>query len=126
MVNQVFFSEDEGKFLEKLKSELKGYFSGSVAVKLHMGELGNKYFLKPVFVKKVVEILKEHGTKPFLFDSPVVYKSPRHFPKGYLLVARKHGFTEKKIGCPVIVSDAFIGQEMVVDGKKLAFKCVRI
>jgi len=121
MVNKVFFSEHEEDFLERLKSELEGYFSGRVAIKLHMGELGNKYFLKPEFVKKVVEMLKEYDTKPFLFDSPVVYKSPRRFPKGYLLVARKHGFTEKKIGCPVLVSDEFIEQEMVVNGKSVSF-----
>lgn len=122
MVNKVFFSEDENVFLENLKSELKGYFSGKVAVKLHMGEVGNKYFLKPEFVKKIVDVLKDTGAEPFLFDSPVVYKSPRCFAKGYILVARKHGFTEKNIGCPVIISDEFIEQELIVDGKKVGFQ----
>lgn len=122
MVNKVFFSEDENVFLEKLKSELKGYFSGRIAVKLHMGEVGNKYFLKPEFVKKIVKILKDAGTEPFLFDSPVVYKSPRCFAKGYLLVARKHGFTEKKVGCPVMVSDDSVEEEIVIKGKKVVFQ----
>lgn len=125
MVAKVFFSEDESRFLEKLRAELKGYFSGRVAVKLHMGELGNKYFLKPVFVKKIVSILKESGAEPFLFDSPVVYKSPRHFARGYLLVAKKHGFTEKNVGCPVIVSDDSVKQEMIVDESKVNFEVCR-
>lgn len=122
MVNKVFFSEKEDNFLKKLKLELKDYFTGSVAVKLHMGEVGNKYFLKPEFVKKIVEILKGRNLKPFLFDSPVVYNSPRRFAKGYLLVARKHGFTEKKVGCPIVISNDFIEQKIVIDGKDIVFQ----
>ncbi len=120
MVNKVFFSEDEKVFLEKLKSELKDYFSGKVAIKLHMGELGNKYFLKPEFVKKIVAILKDVGAEPFLFDSLVVYDSPRNSVKGYLEVVKKHGFDN--LGCPVLISDDFIEQEIVVDGKKIVFQ----
>lgn len=122
MVAKVFFSEDEDRFLEKLKFELKGYFNGSVAIKLHMGEVGNKYFLKSDFVKRIVGILKGHGLNPFLFDSPVVYKSLRRFVKGSLLIARKHGFTEKKIGCPVVISDDSVKREMIVNNKKIVFE----
>lgn len=124
MVNKVFFSEDENVFLEKLKSELKGYFSGKVAVKLHMGEPGNKYFLKPEFVKKIVKMLKDGGAEPFLFDSPVVYNSPRNSVKGYLEVVKEHGFDS--LGCPVSISDDFIEQELVVDGKKIVFQVCKI
>jgi hypothetical protein len=120
MVNKVFFSEDENIFLENLKSELKGYFSGKVAIKLHMGEAGNKYFLKPNFVKKVVEVLKKNGVEPFLFDSLVVYNSPRGSVKGYLGIVKEHGFD--KVGCPVVISDDFIEQEIVIDGKKVVFQ----
>ncbi len=124
MVNKVFFSEDENNFLKKLKSELKGYFSGKVAVKLHMGEPGNKYFLKPTFVEKIVKVLKEAGVEPFLFDSPVVYNSTRNSVKGYLEVVKDHGFD--KLGCPVIISDDSVKEEIVVDGKKIVFQVCKI
>lgn len=120
MVSKVFFSEREDKFLINLKSELENYFKGSVAVKLHMGEPGNKYFLKHGFVKKVVKILEENGASPFLFDSPVVYNSPRDSVQGYLEVVEKHGFTS--LGCPVIISDDSVEEEIVVDGKKVVFQ----
>ncbi|MBL7100490.1 MAG: DUF362 domain-containing protein [Nanoarchaeota archaeon] len=122
MVADVFFSEDENKFLKELNLKLKNYFNGSIAIKLHMGEEGNKYFLKPDFVIKIIEILKENNLKPFLFDSPVVYPSPRVSAKGYLEVCKKHGFSEDKIGCPVIISDDFIEQEIDVNGKLIKFQ----
>ena len=124
MVSKVFFSEskDENKFLKNLKSKLRNYFTGNVAIKLHMGEEGNKYFLKPDIVKKIVKILKDYNLKPFLFDSPVVYNSPRNSVEGYLKVSKKNGFTEDSIGCPIIISNDFIKQEIIVNEKKIIFQ----
>src|SRR3989338_6573311 len=81
-------------FKEQLKQQLTNYFPerSRIAIKLHMGEQGNKHFLNPDYAKAVVDVCKELKLKPFLFDSPVDYNSPRHFSKGYQLVAKKHGF----------------------------------
>jgi len=81
-------------FKEQLKKSLQGYFpeNSTIAIKLHMGELGNKHYLKPEYAKVVVDVCKELKLKPFLFDSPVVYNSPRKLAAGYKLVAKKHGF----------------------------------
>ncbi|GAF77475.1 unnamed protein product, partial [marine sediment metagenome] len=86
-------------FKEKLKKQLKDYFpeNSKIAIKLHMGELGNKHFLNPKYAKSVYEVCKELGYDAFLFDSPVAYTSPRHFSKGYYLVAKKHGFNFCKV-----------------------------
>ncbi|MEM3041912.1 MAG: DUF362 domain-containing protein, partial [Nitrososphaerota archaeon] len=40
-----------------------------VAVKLHVGELGNPYYVQPFFVHDIVRRIKEAGGKPFLTDS---------------------------------------------------------
>ncbi len=76
-----------------------------VAIKMHMGEPGNTYHLSAPFVKLVVRALAGAGARPFVFDSPVVYRSARNNPKGYLAAAATHGFTEEVLGCPVVVSD---------------------
>ncbi|HTX43485.1 MAG TPA: DUF362 domain-containing protein, partial [Methanocella sp.] len=44
-----------------------------VAVKLHVGELGNPYYVQPFFVHQIVEKIKEAGGKPFLTDSNTYY-----------------------------------------------------
>ena len=76
-----------------------------VAIKMHMGELGNLYYVRPPIVGKVVEVLKQSGLDPFVFDTPTFYRGARHTPAEYLETARKNGFTEETIGCPIVISD---------------------
>ena len=40
--------------------------NGSVAIKLHMGELGNTTYIRPVFVRRAVDLVKQKGGKPFV------------------------------------------------------------
>tara|TARA_Y100000310_G_C20670447_1_gene809980 strand:+ start:606 stop:1577 length:972 start_codon:yes stop_codon:yes gene_type:complete len=108
MENTIFIKEEELQKLEEaLSSELgKVFASGDkIAVKLHMGEKGNKYYLKPELVKRVISVMKKLGLKPFLFDSPVKYNSMRHTVEGYEQCAKEHGFTEKNVDCDVIISN---------------------
>ena len=102
-------SKDMLSRLKGIKEELiKKGFGGKVAVKLHMGEKGNKTHLNPELVKAAVDILKELKCKPFLFDSTSLYKGARHTAEDYLKTARENGFSEETMGCPVIVSDDFV------------------
>jgi len=114
-MNKVYFSKDLNR--EKLKQELTLIFKPEekIAVKLHMGEPGNKYYLRPAVVKVYVDILKEIGCKPFLFDSPVVYAGPRNKSADYLKAAAEHGFSESTMGCPVVVSN----ESITVKGKDM-------
>lgn len=116
-MSQVIFTEDEEKFKQQLKEQIKDLFlpDEKIAIKLHMGEPGNKFHLKPEFVKIIVDVLKELGCKPFLFDSPVVYNSPRNTEEGYYKVAEQHGFTDI---CPVIISD----EHITIKGKKMNYQ----
>ncbi len=111
MENIIFISNNKikEKFNETIKKELKNIFKEDekIAIKLHMGEEGNKYYLKPGFVRIVVDILKELNCNPFLFDSPVIYPGGRDTVKKYYKTAEDHGFTEQNIGCPIIISDKF-------------------
>jgi len=74
-----------------------------VLVKLHMGEAGNLHYLRPREVKPVVDLLKDVGAEPFLFDTVTLYPGPRATKLGYRLVARRHGFY--KLGVPVVIGD---------------------
>lgn len=100
--------KDIGMLESTLKSELNGFFPNGqrIALKLHMGEKGNPYFLKPEIIKGIVRVMKEIGVKPFLFDSVVLYKGERDTVEKYYRTAKEHGFTEELIGCPVVISDS--------------------
>ena len=84
-MTNVYHSNDEIKFLLKLKQELGEKFKGcnKIAVKIHFGEPGNKTTFVPSDIKPITNLLKEIGLEYFLFDSPVKYNSPRNTVEGY-------------------------------------------
>ncbi len=79
---------------------------GSVAVKLHMGELGNITYLRPIFVRRVVDLINRAGGKPFVTDATTLYAGGRNTPERYLATAASNGFVEATIGAPVVIADA--------------------
>ena len=56
MVSKVYFSKEiTSENLLKMYDALNVELPGKVAVKLHSGEKGNQNFIKPEFVKAIVE-----------------------------------------------------------------------
>jgi uncharacterized protein len=96
------------KFEETLEKELAPKFRKGmkVAVKLHMGEM--KGMFSPDIAKRSIAVLKKLGCEPFLFDTVVLYPGPRHFRASYKILAAAHGFSEAKMGCPVVISDDYV------------------
>ncbi len=76
-----------------------------VAIKLHMGERGNVRYIRPYYIRRVVEAVLEIGGKPFLYDTTVIYKGGRESKKDYEKTAKENGFTEETMGCPIIIDD---------------------
>jgi len=100
----------EKAILEGLRKEVRGFANGlkkgsSVAIKMHMGERGSLFYLRPIYPRLVADELKKTGAKPFIFDSPTMYEGNRHDVDSYCETARMNGFTETTVGCPVIISN---------------------
>jgi uncharacterized Fe-S center protein len=107
----------KNNFLENLKkavSKKKYSPNDKVVIKVHMGEYGNLTHVRPEIVGAVVVELKKMGAKPFLFDTTTLYRGSRDTPEKYLETAKKNGFTEESIGCPIIISD----EGVKVEGKE--------
>ena len=86
---------------------------GSVAIKLHMGELGNIRYIRPVFVRKVVDVVKSRGGMPFLFDTVAAYPGERGTKEKYLDTAARNGFVEASVDAPVVITDDEDEQETI-------------
>ena len=48
-----------------------------VAIKLHFGETGNMAYIRPPYVSRVVEMIKQSGGRPFLTDANTLYAGTR-------------------------------------------------
>jgi len=85
---------------------LAGISAGnSVAVKLHMGELGNISYLRPVFVRRLVDLVKRRGGRPFVTDTVALYPGGRTTEREYLSTAAVNGYVEGSVGAPIVIAD---------------------
>lgn len=77
-----------------------------VAIKLHVGELGNPYYVQPFFVHDIARRVKEAGGKPFLTDSNTYYHAQRSNAYDHMITAQMNGFNM----VPFIVADGLLGE----------------
>jgi len=98
-----------------------------VAVKLHFGELGNTAFIRPVFIRKIVESIKSHGGMPFLTDCNTLYAGTRSDAPNHHTTAIYNGFAYSVVNAPVIIADGLRGRsEVAVAINQKRFKKVYI
>ena len=90
------------KIYEKLGVELQG----NVAVKLHSGEKGNQNYLRPEFVKAIVE--KVNGT---VVECNTAYGGARNSTEKHRKLMEEHGWT-KYFDVDIMDAD---GQNLILD-----------
>ncbi len=121
MVSEVYFLD-----LRKWRDALKGIdlllrataedlkAEERVAVKVHFGERGNYTYLRPAFVRRVVDSLKGIGASPFVTETTALYPTGfRSNAEEVIETARFNGFTEDGLGCPIVVADGLYGENGV-------------
>ncbi len=91
-------------------------------VKLHFGERGGSAFLRPIFIRPIVEKVRQSGGKPFLVDTNTLYTGARNNSSDHLLLAAEHGFNPMVTGAPLLIGDGLRGQsfqEVEIDGNHI-------
>jgi len=138
MKSQVYFSDlktGSGKtLLDKLGTLLhRAHLSAKiqerdlVAIKLHFGEKGNTAFVRPIFLRRIVEEVRRCKGKPFLTDANTLYVGTRTEAVAHLTTARENGFDFSVVDAPVIIADGLRGNSAVkVRIDKPIFKTVSI
>jgi len=123
MASEVFFiparREDGNAALAKkaekifLKIGLKRQIEKNsfVAMKIHFGEKGNKGFIKPQWLVRIINQIKSITPRVFLTDSNTLYVGNRSNSVEHLLLAMEHGFTQDALGIPVVIADGLIGRD---------------
>jgi uncharacterized Fe-S center protein len=106
----------ESNVLERLRSAVKkagllrSIAEGDlVALKMHFGEKGSTGYLRPPYVRTVIEEVKARGTMPFLTDTNTLYVGSRSDSVSHLMTAAEHGFSYGSMGVPIIIADGIKG-----------------
>jgi len=80
-----------------------------VAVKIHFGELGNTAYVRPVYVRRVVERVRGLGARPFLLDTNTLYVGSRGDSASHYETAIANGFDWSAVGAPVVIGGGLRG-----------------
>jgi hypothetical protein len=138
MKSNVFFSDlkvsSEKTLLDKLdilldRTHLKEKIREKdlVAIKLHFGERGNTAFVRPIFLRRVVDRVKKYKGKPFLTDTNTLYIGSRSEAVSHLTTAYQNGFVYAVVDAPLLIADGLRGNSaMKVRIDKPLFKTVSI
>ncbi|MGB9803296.1 DUF362 domain-containing protein, partial [Desulfofundulus sp.] len=84
MLARVFFADMRARQKENLLDKVEKLFERAgmrdliapgdlVALKVHFGERGNTGYVRPQFIRRLVNKVKELGGKPFLTDANTLY-----------------------------------------------------
>lgn len=111
--------DERSSVLERVKRMTRKLLEGRleksdlVAVKVHFGERGNHGFIKPVFLRYIVEAVREMGGRAFLTDTNTLYTGFRHNAFDHLETAFFHGFSYPSVPAPVIIADGLRGSDFI-------------
>jgi uncharacterized Fe-S center protein len=74
--------------------------------------MGNAAFIRPVYIRKVVEMIKLAGAMPFLTDANTLYSGTRSDAPHHLITAIANGFAYAVVEAPLIIADGLRGKKM--------------
>jgi len=86
-----------------------------VMIKTHFGLYGNTNHIRPAYVRKLVDLVKDAGGFPFIADTcSLAYGTEgpyggRTTQPEYLMRAAMNGFTEGTLGAPIVIIDGYWG-----------------
>jgi uncharacterized protein len=92
------------------------------ALKVHFGEKGGHAYIRPTFLRKIVDRVRSLGARPFLTDSSTLYPGERKEAVSALSCAIENGFAFSVVGAPLIMCDGLRGhsaRRVQVDGEIL-------
>ncbi len=109
--NHEVLAEKTKKIFEALRLEDSIKKDSFVGIKIHFGEKGNTGFIKPLWLKYLIDALNKKKAKIFMTDTNTLYLGNRANSVDHLQLAAQHGFSLEALGVPVILADGLIGRE---------------
>lgn len=138
MASKVYFTDMRAGFKKSLLDKVERLFDQAgmstfierkdlVALKLHFGEKGNTGYIRPQFLRRIVNKVKGLGGKPFLTDANTLYFGSRANAYDHLQTAIENGFAYAVVDAPLIIADGITGKDYInVEINRKHFKEVKI
>ncbi|MDH7480098.1 MAG: DUF362 domain-containing protein [Syntrophomonadaceae bacterium] len=124
MTSEVFFTDMRAGSSRSLLDKLEQLYQRAgfdrlinpgelVAVKIHFGERGNLGYIRPQYLRRLVQKIKAGGGKPFLTDANTLYVGSRSNAVDHLQTAIENGFAYAVVEAPLVIADGLNGKDFV-------------
>ena len=124
MKSQVFACDMRTSFKENMLQKLARIFQALepgrsikprdlVAIKLHFGEQGNTAFIRPIYIRQLVDEIAALKAQPFITDANTLYVGTRVQAVQHLRTAIENGFAYAVTGAPLMIADGLKGNSFV-------------
>jgi uncharacterized Fe-S center protein len=92
-----------------------------IPLKVHMGEKGNRTYIKPENFNGIIDYLEERKISSAFMETNVLYRGQRMTKKSHIKTGKEHGFTR----IPIIIADGERGEDFrnITINKKHFKKC---
>jgi len=80
-----------------------------VALKVHFGEKGGHAYIRPTFLRRIADRVRDLQGKPFLTDSCTLYPGERKEAVSALRCGTENGFAFAVVGAPLVMCDGLRG-----------------
>lgn len=125
MIPKVYFTDFKANSRENLLDKLERLIETAglpnvlakddlTAVKLHFGELGNVAFIRPPFIRRIVQTIRKSEGCPFLTDANTLYAGARSDTVSHIQTAVENGFSYASMdGTPIVIADGLRGKSEI-------------
>ncbi len=121
MASKVYFIDLKATFQENMPAKIGKLMTAAgiadtvskrdlTAVKIHFGEKGNTAFIRPVYVRTIIESIRKAGGSPFLTDANTLYAGTRGNSASHIITAIQNGFAYSVVEAPIIIADGLRGK----------------
>lgn len=125
MSSKVYFTDFKANSRENLPEKLARLLTTAglndiltpndlTGIKLHFGERGNTAFIRPPYIRRIVESVRETKATPFLTDTNTLYAGTRSNTPSHIRTAVENGFAYSSMdNAPVVIADGLRGQSAI-------------
>lgn len=122
MASDVFFMNLEVNSRENLPQKLSRLVKRAgienilnendlTAIKIHFGEQGNTSYIRPIFIRNIIQTIKKFKANPYLTDANTLYVGTRSNSVSHIHTAIENGFSYSSMDAtPIIIADGLRGK----------------
>jgi uncharacterized Fe-S center protein len=88
-----------------------------VAIKTHFGSRNQTRHLRPMYIRKIVDLVREAGGIPWVMEGVGLFRDEGNkemtmsYGPSFVYLANRHGFNTGSMNAPVVMDDGVIGTE---------------